>query len=296
MRGQPEDLSAYWEFTGPQQRDKALHTLVGLLEGIGMDRVVNVAEVGELRRWLDEHEFLARRDSVFIEIIDQLRHSMADGLLTPEEIADLVALGQRAESESTYQAYPTNRIRELHGILHGIVADQMINAAELNALQSWLGTVEDIRHFWPISEVESVIVEVMRDGQITAREHSLLMAFFSEFADLPARNDVPPGLELLPSLCAVDPVVDVEGRSFCLTGGSSKAPRSKIAELIEARGGAFNSWITKDLNYLIVCDAGNPCWAFACYGRKVEKAVEYRRQGHPIVIIAERDFWDALQP
>jgi hypothetical protein len=39
---------------------------------------------------------------------------------------------------------------------------------------------------------------------------------------------------------------------------------------------------------------GNEFWAFACYGRKVEQAYTQRRKGHHIVIVHERDFWDAL--
>ena len=44
----------------------------------------------------------------------------------------------------------------------------------------------------------------------------------------------------------------------------------------------------------MVCDGGNEFWAFSCYGRKVEQAYEQRRKGHHIVIVHERDFWDAL--
>lgn len=51
---------------------------------------------------------------------------------------------------------------------------------------------------------------------------------------------------------------------------------------------------SKKVNYLVVGGEGNPCWAYACYGRKVEKAVELRRQGHPIVIVHENDFHDAV--
>ncbi|GMA55471.1 hypothetical protein GCM10025857_68280 [Alicyclobacillus contaminans] len=52
--------------------------------------------------------------------------------------------------------------------------------------------------------------------------------------------------------------------------------------------------MTVDTDYLVVGDQGNPCWAFSCYGRKVEKAVKLRKQGRRILIIHEVDFWDAL--
>ena len=52
--------------------------------------------------------------------------------------------------------------------------------------------------------------------------------------------------------------------------------------------------MTQKTDYLIVGNEGNPCWAFSCYGRKVEKAVELRKKGSNIQIINEDDFWNAL--
>jgi len=52
--------------------------------------------------------------------------------------------------------------------------------------------------------------------------------------------------------------------------------------------------VTARSDYLVVCDSGNELWAFSCYGRKVERAYEQRRKGHHILIVHERDFWDAL--
>jgi hypothetical protein len=49
--------------------------------------------------------------------------------------------------------------------------------------------------------------------------------------------------------------------------------------------------VSRKTNYLIVGDDGNPCWAFACYGRKVEKAINLRKQGTQIIIVHENDFW-----
>ena len=50
----------------------------------------------------------------------------------------------------------------------------------------------------------------------------------------------------------------------------------------------------KRVDYLVIGADGNPCWAFACYGRKVEKAVELRKSGVRIMIIHESDFHDAV--
>ena len=59
-------------------------------------------------------------------------------------------------------------------------------------------------------------------------------------------------------------------------------------------GGIPTDSINKRTDYLIVGDNGNPAWAFSCYGRKVEKALSLRKDGHTITMIHEFDFSDII--
>jgi hypothetical protein len=59
-------------------------------------------------------------------------------------------------------------------------------------------------------------------------------------------------------------------------------------------GGEFVSSVTAKVKYLVIGAEGNPCWTYACYGRKVEKAVELRKSGVRLLIIHENDFHDAV--
>lgn len=54
---------------------------------------------------------------------------------------------------------------------------------------------------------------------------------------------------------------------------------------------------TKDtfIIWLDEMEKGNPCWAYACYGRKIEKAMELRKKGAQILIVHEADFLDITQ-
>ena len=63
---------------------------------------------------------------------------------------------------------------------------------------------------------------------------------------------------------------------------------------VEALGGAMRPSVTTKTDYLIVGNAGNPCWAYACYGRKIEDAMNIRKDGGKVQIINETDFWDAV--
>ena len=57
----------------------------------------------------------------------------------------------------------------------------------------------------------------------------------------------------------------------------------------------MRSGVSPKTDYLIVGNAGNPCWAFACYGRKIEDAIRLRKDGAKVVIVNETDFWDAVE-
>lgn len=54
------------------------------------------------------------------------------------------------------------------------------------------------------------------------------------------------------------------------------------------------SSVSNKTDYLIIGADGNPCWAYACYGRKVEVAVKLRKEGGKILLVHEYDFLDAL--
>lgn len=296
----PHDDISYLPFTAPARRDKALHTLLGFLDGIGMDCVVNLAENRELEFWLREYEHLANRDSAFSGLVRRIHLAMADGKLTTEEIEDIKHWCERMDPASDYYAPLTHRIQELHGILHGVAADTRINEMELSQMQSWLDDAGDYRRYWPIGEVETAIVAALRDGKIDAREHQYLLRFFSSFGDVSTavRTAAPLLTEAefrLEGVCATDPEIEFESRSFCFTGASEKYARDELVALAHLRGGLQSINVRQDLDYLVVCDGGNPCWAFAAYGRKVEKVMHYRKQGYPIVVVREIDFLDATK-
>lgn len=88
--------------------------------------------------------------------------------------------------------------------------------------------------------------------------------------------------------------VEFDGRVFTFTGTSTKATRQQIVDQITELGAAFSPNVTSQTHYLVVGAGANPCWAFSCYGRKVEKAVEVRKSGGAILIVHESDFWDAV--
>ena len=96
-------------------------------------------------------------------------------------------------------------------------------------------------------------------------------------------------------ICAACQEIEFKDNLFCFTGQSLKAKRKDIADLVVSLGGKFNNNLTNKTRYLIVGNDGNPCWAFSCYGRKVEEAIERRKNGQHLTIVNEVDFWDAVE-
>ncbi len=69
-------------------------------------------------------------------------------------------------------------------------------------------------------------------------------------------------------MCAVCPEISFADAVFCLTGASHRYTRSEFEELIFSLGGKVAGGVSKKVDYLVVGADGNPCWAYACYGRK----------------------------
>ncbi len=75
---------------------------------------------------------------------------------------------------------------------------------------------------------------------------------------------------------------------------STKYKRRELKEIVEQMGGNFTDSMTGKVDYLVVGSEWNPCWAYACYGRKVEAAVSYRKTGRNVQLVHEIDFHDAV--
>lgn len=295
---QKADAAQYYHFTGPMRLEKALRSLEGLLMGVAADERVTAREISAVRSWMDDNsEFRARHP--FNEIYHSLDNALADGGLEMEELEDVLWLCERMKPDSQYFSFLTSELQRFHGMLGGISADGVITPDELQGLRQWMDERGYLRSCYPFDEVESLITSVLRDGVVDKREHECLQMFFTEFTTYGEHRALEIPLDTiskpLSGICAACPEVSFPEKFFCFTGSSRRMSRKELAELVESKGGAFSPRVTIELNYLVVGADGSPAWAFACYGRKVEQAMQYRKQGRPIVLVHENDFWDAAQ-
>lgn len=288
--------ASYMRFAGRARLDKALNSLTGLIEGIAIDGIVNDAELDFVRAWLREHnEF--RHAHPFNELMPVVEAALADGVLTEEERLDILWLCEQMQSTEFYYQ-TTAELQRLHGVLAGIASDQRITEQELRSLSDWMAEHDGLKGRWPFDEVESVIAAVLRDGRIDADEHQMLQHLFSEFVAITDnRTIVSPSITVsgtVVGLCAVCPEIVFSDKRFVFTGASNKTSRNDFDALVVRLGGFSSASVSGKTDYLIIGADGNPCWAYACYGRKVEAAVKFRKEGRPLLLVHENDFWDAV--
>lgn len=298
-----KELHEYRRFMQKEELHKSLNSLVGILSGVVADGHVTEAERNEIQNWYALHKFLINKHP-FQEILPLIHGALADGVLEIDEVEDILWLCQHfldCHSKELYFNLVTNKIQQLEGMLHGIITDGEISDDEIANLSAWLNDNDFLGGVYPFDEVYSLLLAAKEDGIVTADERNMLKAFFATFVDTREsyniHEDDVAALQKqysIGGICAVCPEIAIKGKTFCFTGASKRATRSSIAAIISEHGGTYNDRVTTDTDYLIVGADGNPCWAFSCYGRKVEKAVDLRKSGHHIVIVHEYDFWDEV--
>ena len=293
------EINEYRQFTTPAELHKAVNTLKGMVAGITSDSI-SEDEVQELAHWCTLHANLRNRHP-FSELLPVVEAALADGVIDAEEQADILWLCNNFVDDAKYYDITTSSIQFLLGMIHGIMADQVLSDEEIRNLKLWLDHNDFLRGTYPFDEIDSLVHTILEDNIITEDERNLLTAFLStviEYKD--SRNLCDADFAALreqysiSGICSFCPEISFEGKLFCFTGQSYRGTRAELVKEIEALGGEFRSSVSAKTDYLVVGNAGNPCWAFSCYGRKIEQAVALRKEGAKVQIINETDFWDAV--
>lgn len=285
----------YMRYVSRQVLDKALHHFEGMLAGIAIDEKLSDEEVAAAKVWLEEYSNFLNR-SPFNEVYWTLQEMLGAGSLSEEQKEDVLWLCQNFKPGNLYYQQLTADIQKLHGLLAGIIADRQITLGEVQGLRAWMDEHEELKGAWPYDEVDAVLLQVLADGQVDDEEERFLMQLFKDICGAGESIDSPGMISTtLSGICSACPQIEFTGKYFCFTGNSKRANRTKMQNQAELLGAVCKRGVTKDLDFLVVSDQANPAWAYAAYGRKVEKAVQLRKQGLPLMIVHESDFWDAVE-
>lgn len=291
----PRDEREFFHFTTPQRIERELHLLQGMLNGVAIDRRLNDKEVTAIFDWCATRDKLLEIPP-FCDVRDELLEIGNGRELSYEQREDLLWFCLRFKTGNAYYNEITSEVQRLHGLLAGIAADGIITTDELTRLRDWLAAHNHLQSMWPFDEIDTMVTAALFDGRIDDQEQVALLSFCGQFS-----GSGEPGKEMGPEMilsgiCATDPDIIFPEKRFCFTGRPAP-PKTKrqLAEMVTCRGGETQDRLTQATNYLVVGSDGSECWAFSCYGRKVEAAMIHRKNGLPIQIIHELDFLDAAR-
>jgi hypothetical protein len=273
--------------------DQAISTLLHILEGIAADHPDTAGEWERLAKWVAEYKSLADRHP-YNELIPPLIAAMGDRVLSETELKDMTWLCAQLRSNEYYSLVSTD-MQHLQPILSAIASDGTVAEAEVEQLSMWLAEREHLRKCWPYDEMDSLLTTTMHDQSIDPNEHKALLEFCSTFTTSELDFETPHvTARMMSDIFAVSTVISFDEYSFCFTGESKRATRDEMKSMAQDRGAKVVESVFPELDYLVVGVGGNPCWAYSSYGRRIEKAMELRRQGSQLLIVHESDFFNAL--
>ena len=176
------DAREHLAFNDRRIKEKAFRSLAGLLRGVCVDGMVNDEEQSELRQWIRNNAQYAQYHPWDL-VIKHLEEYLKDGKVDKEEIEDLVWLADRLSEWTDIDDLIKDRIQELHGIFHGILADKHLSDEELSSLRDWVFEHDYLAGSYPYDEISSLLVNALNDGTVTQEEREQIMTFMGEFID-----------------------------------------------------------------------------------------------------------------
>jgi NAD-dependent DNA ligase len=183
------------------------------------------------------------------------------------------------------------QIDTLIGLSKGLVADGKVDQSEAEFLQTWLIQNSQASDNPIILNLLAKVDAMLADGILDTEESLELLSLLHRFTGEPS---IVGELAKASTLPVDDPVPNVtfEGKLFLFTGTCAFGTRKQCQEAVELLGGINAKGVTKRLDYLILGTYVTDSWVHESYGRKIEKAMNYRSAGVPLSIITE-EHWVA---
>ncbi len=288
--------SDYEKYCSPQQIERDFNGLIGLIDGITADGVLHEKELAGIANWLLSTKHYERK-SPYKQLVSILASALSDFYLDEEEILNIKWFCQKYISGNQYYDQITNGIQRLHGILDGISLDLKINEEEVIYLSDWLTENSFLISHYPYDEVSFLLNRIVEDGEITDAELTELLDFCMLFKQNRLAEDTSTKsiVEHL-SVNIFEPVSNFEvyGKKLCITGASKVYKREQIKSILTTKGGRVVGAMSSSVDYLIVCEERNSCWAYSMYGRKVEEAIKLKQTGAKVNILHIDDIYDYI--
>lgn len=183
----------------------------------------------------------------------------------------------------------------LLGICNGLIADSRIEPSEVYFLQTWLADNAELRDEWPGNAIAHRIDNILDDGMITQAECIELLDTLRSIVstDFTETGSAAPNCPAVP--IEDDPSIFFRDMTFCFTGRFTWGSRATCERATLALDATVVDNVTQRLDYLVVGSLIEPQWAHTTFGRKIQKALSYKEDGHDITIISEQQWIAAIE-
>lgn len=176
-------------------------------------------------------------------------------------------------------------IDQLLGICEFALQDGCIDQTEAETILAWLNSRKACLDTWPASVLYDRLRVMLRDGVLDDDEQRDLLGLVMSIARPPSAAGT-----VAPSSLPINnppPTIIIPERSFCFTGVFDFGTRAECQSAIQQLGGVISNGVTKKLHYLVIGNVGSEVWKHTSFGLKIAKAVDYRENGAPLVIVSE---------
>ncbi len=199
---------------------------------------------------------------------------------------------------SISRALATNQINKavehLMGLVEGMIADRALHDLEIKMLSTWVASHTEVVRTWPGFVVARKLADILEDGVVTEAERTHLLKVLTELSgnEFALTGSADPEVTSLPINDVVS--IDLRDMGVCHSGEFIFGTRAACERLTLKAGGMPLDNITKSTDILVIGTRLSPNWAHTSFGRKIQKAAELQEAGHPIEIISERRWIQAV--
>jgi NAD-dependent DNA ligase len=179
----------------------------------------------------------------------------------------------------------SRQVDELIGISRGLLADGLVNQAEVEFLQKWLAANAAISDQPLISTLYRRVNEILSDAELDDEEKAELFDTLNKFSN----RDFELGEVLKPTtlpLCNPAPTLSFAGVRYTFTGTFNYGQRKYCEAAVTARGASAGG-LTQKTNVLVIGAYATESWKHSSFGNKILQAVEWRARAIPITIVSE---------
>lgn len=157
-----------------------INELIGIIQGISFDKVVNLKEITRLQEWVDKSRNLVT-DTIEKNLISLVDKVLEDKIITREEQEILI---NECKNVQRLECDINNRVYELNGIISGIICDGEVNEEEIYSLKQWLEAYGHIiKYHRPSAKLYCLVESILEDGIITQNEQDELLKLLNERVD-----------------------------------------------------------------------------------------------------------------